>query len=106
MHALVAAVLSATLFPLSPGQHWTLRDVESGAKTEISIRAGRVLNGFPGTGALRVRRSGKTVQAWDAKDRRWEDFLDFGARTGTRYKVELGSSELWRRVVVKVATKT
>jgi hypothetical protein len=105
MHALVAAVLGSTLFPLTPGEHWTLRDVNSGAKTQISVRTGRVLHGLPGSGALRVRQSGQTVQAWDPKDRRWEDLFRFGARKGTRYTVALGATALWRKVAVRIATK-
>jgi hypothetical protein len=105
MHLLLAVVVGWTLFPLAPGSYWTLRDVESGTKNAISIRKGRVLHGFPGAGDLRVRRAGHTVQAWDAKERRWEDFFRFGAKVGTRHEVKLPTT-LWQAVEVRVATKT
>ena len=74
----------------------------------ISVRrvAGAlVLRGFPGTSALRVRRVGQSVQAWDSRDRRWEPFLRLGAPRGTRYRVDLAGTALWRRMVVTVEAK-
>jgi hypothetical protein len=103
--ALVAAVASL-FFPLAPGTHWTLRDLDSGAKTTISVGKGRVLHGFPGVGNVRVRSVGKTVQAWDAKDGRWEPWLRFGTKVGRRYMVRLASTPLWQSVEVGVASKT
>ena len=103
---LLALALTTALFPLTPGTHWTLRDVDSGATTTISVGKGRVLHGFPGAGNVRVRSVGKTVQARDAKDGRWEPWFRFGAKAGTRYKVALASTPLWREAEVGVATKT
>ena len=65
MHLALVVVAASMLFPLTPGTHWTFRDVDSGAASSMAVRAGRVLHGFPGAGDLRVRRNGKTVQAWD-----------------------------------------
>jgi len=101
MHLL--AVAATLLFPLAPGTHWTLRDVHSGAKTTISVAKGRVLHGLPGDGNVRVRSVGKTVQAWDRGH--WEDWFRFGVKAGTRYKVALGSTMLWRDVDVHVVSK-
>jgi hypothetical protein len=106
VHVLLAAVVGATLFPLAPGTQWTFRDVDSGAVTSMSVRAGRVLHGFPGTGDLRVRRVGQTVQAWDRGDGRWEDWFRFGAPVKTSYTVALSGSPLWRRVEVRLVSKT
>lgn len=105
MHVLVAAVLSATLFPLAPGTQWTFRDVDSGATASMSVRAGRVLHGFPGIGDVRVRAKGKTVQAFDRGDGRWEDWFRFGLPAKTAYTVSLSGTPLWRRVVVGLLTK-
>ena len=103
-----SAARQASLFPLADGNRWTLRDLDSGAATTISLRrgaSGLVLRGFPGADALRVRRAGRAVQAWDPEDRRWEPFLRFGAPAGTRYLVDLGGTSLWRSVEVVVASK-
>jgi hypothetical protein len=103
MHVLLAAL---SLFPLVPGHHWTFRDVQSGAKNDVTVGARRVLTGFPGAGALRVRTSGKTVQAWDTHDRRWEAWFRFGLRARSRYKVALAQTSFWQGVEVTVDSKT
>jgi hypothetical protein len=106
MHLALVAAVASLLFPLTPGTHWTLRDIASGARTTISVGKGRVLHGFPGAGDVRVRNAGKTVQAWDAKDGRWEPWFRFGAKKGERYMVRLASTLLWQSVEVRVASKT
>jgi hypothetical protein len=72
----------------------------------MSVRAGRVLHGFPGAGDLRVRQVGKTVQARDLGDGRWEDWFRFGAPVKATYVVALSGTPLWRRVVVHLESKT
>jgi hypothetical protein len=47
----------------------------------------------------------QTVHAWDANDGRWEPWFCFGAKKGTRYKVGLASTPLWRDVEVRVGSK-
>ena len=106
MHLALVGAVASLFFPLAPGTHWTLRDIDSGAKTTISVGKGRVLHGFPGAGNVRVRNAGKTVQAWDAKDARWEPWFRFGAKKGERYTVRLASTPLWQSVEVRVASKT
>ena len=95
-------------FPLADGNRWVLSDVETGATTVISARrqpAGLVLRGFPGTRDLRVRAVGQTVQAWDAADSRWENLLRLGDPAGTKYVVRLSGTDVWRSVVVTVASR-
>ncbi len=95
-------------FPLADGNSWTLRDPDRGSTAVIAARKavkGFVLRGFPGTGELRVRWAGAAVEAWDPVDRRYEPLLRFGARTGSVYRVDLGTSPLWRAVSVTVASK-
>ena len=102
------AARAPSLFPLADGNRWTFTDLRSGTPRVISVRrqAGAlVLRGFPGTAALRVRRAGQGVQAWDAAQRRWEPFLRLGAPRGTRYTVDLAGAGLWRKVVVTVESK-
>ena len=106
MHLALVGAVASLFFPLAPGTHWTLRDIDSGARTTISVGKGRVLHGFPGAGDVRVRNVGKTVQAWDAKDGRWEPWFRFGAKKGERYTVRLASTLLWQSVEVRVASKT
>jgi hypothetical protein len=103
MHVLVAALVGTSLFPLTPGHRWTFRDVESGAKVVIVMRPGHVLHGFPGAGDLRARALGKTVEAWDEEDGRWETWFRFGAPVKTAYAVELEGTPLWQKVEVRVA---
>jgi hypothetical protein len=105
VHVLVA-VLSAALFPLAPGTQWTFRDVDSGATASMSVRAGRILHGFPGVGDVRVRNKGNTVQASDQGDGRWENWFRFGLPVKTAYTVALSGTPLWRRVVVGLLSKT
>ena len=105
MHVLVAAA-ALTLFPLAPGTHWKFHDVESGGATSMSVRPGRVLHGFPGAGDLRVRHVGKSVKAWDRGNGRWEDWFLFGAPAKAIYAVALSQTPLWRKVEVRVASKT
>jgi hypothetical protein len=103
MHVLLAAL---SLFPLVPGHQWTFRDVDSGAKNQVSVGAHRVLTGFPGAGSLRVRAAGKTVQAWDTRDRRWEAWFRFDLPARSRYKVALAQTFFWQGVEVTVDSKT
>ena len=95
-----------TLFPLAPGAHWTFREVGSGAAYSMSVRTGRVLHGFPGTGDLRVRPVGRTVKAWDRGNGRWEDWFLFGAPAKATYPVALSQTPLWRKVELRVESKT
>ena len=98
----------AALLPLADGNRWVLRDLESGVTTTISTtrtRAGLVLSGLPGAGELRVRASGRSIQAWDRARARWEPFLRLGAPNGTRYKVDLAGAPLWRSLTVTVASR-
>jgi hypothetical protein len=104
VHVLLAAV-GLTLFPLAPGTHWTFRDVDSGAASSMSVRAGHVLHGFPGAGDVRVRQVGKSVKAWDRGNGRWEDWFLFGAPAKVTYAVALSQMPLWRKVEVRVASK-
>lgn len=102
---LVAVVATApSPFPLADGSRWTLRGVDTGATRTISVRDA-VLHGLPGAGPLRVRRVGRTVQAWDATQQRWEPLFRFAAPAGSRYAVHLGGTALWRAVIVTVASK-
>src|SRR5690349_5294708 len=106
MHVLIAALVGATLFPLTPGTHWTFREFDSRAVSAMSVRAGGILHGFPGAGNVRVRQVGKTVQAWDRGDGRWEDWFRFGAPTKATYSVALSSTQLWHKVEMRVASRT
>ena len=103
-----AAASAPSFFPLADGNRWTLRGTGAG-ETNVSVDSNRapgfVLRGFPGTGQLRVRAVGSTVEAWDAGSNRWEPFLRLGARAGTKYGVNLSGAPLWRSVVVTVASR-
>ena len=97
------------LLPLADGNRWVLRDLESRATATISTTrtpAGLVLRGLPGAGELRVRASGRSIQAWDRVRARWEPFLRLGAPKGTRYKVDLAGAPLWRSLTVTVASRS
>ena len=105
--AAAASAPSPSLFPLADGNRWLLSD-GARARTAISVeRRGPayVLDGFPGTAALRVRAAGQAVQAWDAGQARWEPFLRLDARAGTTYVVDLTGTALWRSVVVTVVSR-
>ena len=97
-----------SLFPLADDNRWTFRSTAVGGARTMSVerqRGGLVLNGFPGAGPLRVRATGRTVEAWDTADRRWEALLRFGGPTGSAYRVSLGDLALWRGVVVTLESK-
>ena len=92
-------------FPLALRIAWNLAD-ENGNVLEIrSTRASAayVLRGLPGLSSVRVRAQGQDVEAWDARNARWEPFLRLGASTGTQYTVDLAGSPLWRSLRVKVS---
>ena len=97
-----------SLFPLGDGNRWTFRSMTVGGVRTVAVEqrpGGLVLNGFPGVGPLRVRTTGRTVEAWDATDQRWEALLRFGAPTGSAYRVSLGEAPLWRGAVVTLTSK-
>lgn len=103
-----AAGPQPSLFPLDDGNRWTFRSTTVGGVRTVGVEqrpGGLVLNGFPGVGPLRVRTTGRTVEAWDVADRRWEALLRFGAPTGSAYRVSLGEAPLWRGVMVTVTSK-
>ncbi len=103
-----AAGPQPSMFPLADGNRWTFRSETVGGVRTVAVEqrpGGLVLNGFPGVGPLRVRTSGRTVEAWDTADRRWEALLRFGAPTGSAYRVSLGEAPLWRGALVTVASK-
>jgi hypothetical protein len=93
-------------FPLTPGKQWYLTDRTGTVTRTVSIvrrNGGLWLRGFPGLADTRVR--GRTA-AVDARYRaHWVPFLRLGARTGTRYVVDLGPTTLWDRVGVTVASR-
>jgi hypothetical protein len=99
---------SRQFFPLQVRNEWTFENLQyGGAETLTVMRADRGtfrLVGFPGAPSLRVRWSGQTLQAWDARDRRWEALLRLGAPAGTTYTVDL-PQPLWSRVQVTVASR-
>jgi hypothetical protein len=106
--AAAASAPSPSLFPLADGNRWLLRDAERGATSIVSVRRqgrGYVLRGFPGAGDLRVRAAGEALQAWDSREARWEPFLPLGSRAGTTQAVDLGATDLWRNVLVTVASR-
>jgi hypothetical protein len=95
-------------FPLADGNRWTFRAVELNAARTMSVEQtgqGLVLSGLPGAPDLRVRWAGETVQAWDARNDRWEALFRFGAAAGDSYRVNLADTVLWRNVTVTVASK-
>ena len=95
-------------FPLADGNRWILSDVESGGRATVSVArepTGLVLHGLPGTDGLRVRSAGRTIEAWDPVNRRWEQLLRLGAPAGTSYVVSLGGEPLWRSLRVTVASR-
>jgi hypothetical protein len=96
------------LFPLRDGATWKLADQRGAAMVVKASRSGQayVLRGFPGLGSVRVRPKGSDVQAWDAQGARWAPFLRLGARTGTRYRVDLRDAPLWRAVEVTVESRS
>ncbi len=103
-----AAGTQPSMFPLADGNRWTFRSTVVGGVRTVAVEqrpGGLVLNGFPGVGPLRVRTTGRTVEAWDTADRRWEALLRFGAPTGSAYRVSLGEAPLWRGALVSVASK-
>lgn len=110
--ALIGNVAAAgpqpNMFPLADGNRWTFRSDAVGGVRTLSVerrQGGLVLTGFPGVGPLRVRTTGKTVEAWDVADRHWEALLRFGAPTGSAYRASLSEAPLWRGVLVTVASK-
>jgi len=95
-------------FPLADGNRWIMSDVETGDRSTVSLRrqpAGLVLDGLPGAADLRVRAAGRTIEAWDPANRRWEPLLRLGAKAGTTYVVNLGSEPLWRSLRVTIASR-
>ena len=93
--------------PLADGNTWYLAELDGGAPlrvTAVKRSQAFVLRNFPGAGDLRVRARGSAVEAWDESADRWEPFLRLGARTGTRYVVDLAGTA-WRRVTVTVASR-
>ena len=97
------------LLPLADGNRWVLRDLEGSSTATIAVTrrpSGLLLRGLPGAGDVRVRTTGRAVQAWDAADARWEPFLRLGAPAGTRYTVALSDSPLWRSLTATVASRT
>lgn len=96
-------------FPLKQGNRWTFEALGTG--DEATMTATRVrpgvfrLDEFPGAAALRVRWSGGALQAWDARQRRWEAFLRLSAPKGTAYRVDL-AQPLWQQVRVTVASRS
>jgi hypothetical protein len=103
-----AAGAHPSLFPLGDGNRWTLHDLQFGSETTIEVRgraSGLLLRGWPGASELRVRSAGRTVEAWDPSDQRWEPLLRLGAPRGTRYLVALGGIALWRSVEVEIASR-
>jgi len=99
---------SRRFFPLQPRNEWTFQNLRHGGAETLTVARARAgvfrLVGFPGAPTLRVRWSGRTLQAWDGKDRRWEALLRLGARAGTTYAVDL-AQPLWRRAQVTVASR-
>jgi hypothetical protein len=94
-------------FPIAAGDRWTLRDVDLGARRTISILRGfRLLElyGFPGLeDATGIRRKGTQVQVWSTTGQRWLTLLRFGP-AGSRFRVDIPDSTLWRSVDVTVAS--
>ena len=103
------AASTVSHFPLVAGNTWYLVDAKNASASTVSVRTrgagGLFLRGFPGTGDLRIRKAGDAVEAWDVADSRWEPFLRLGAATGTRYKVNLARTGLWRNLLVMVASR-
>ncbi|MCP9486893.1 MAG: hypothetical protein MSC30_13625 [Gaiellaceae bacterium MAG52_C11] len=97
-------------FPLGAGNRWTLEAEDGGRPATISIAQASsdvlVLRGLPGTRELHVRTVGRTIEAWDDGQHRWEALLRLGARAGTKYTVNLSGLSLWRNVQVTVASRT
>jgi hypothetical protein len=95
-------------FPLQAGNEWTFENRRYGGEDTVSVARATAgvfrLVDFPGTSSLRVRWSGKTLQAWDGEQRRWEPFLRLGARAGTSYAVDL-PQPLWGGVRVTIASR-
>jgi hypothetical protein len=96
------------LFPLGDVVTWRLTDQHGAALVVKASRSAEayVLRGFPGLGPVRVRAHGSDVQAWDGRGKRWAPFLRLGARTGTRYRVDLPEAPLWRAVDVTVESRS
>ena len=103
------ATSTVSHFPLAAGNTWYLADAKNASASTVSVRTrsagGLFLRGFPGTGDLRVRKAGASVEAYDVADSRWEPFLRLGAAAGTRYKVDLARTGLWRNLLVVVASR-
>lgn len=103
------ATSAVSHFPLAAGNTWYLANAKDASGSTVSVRARRTgglfLRGFPGAGDLRVRRAGSAVEAWDVAESRWEPFLRLGATAGTRYKVDLERTGLWRNLLVVVASR-
>ena len=103
-----ALAAPAPLFPLRDGATWKLTDHRGATLVVRASRSGDayLLRGMPGLGSVRVRTSGRDLQAWDAQGARWAPFLRLGAPTGTRYRVDLRDAPLWRAVDVTVASRS
>ncbi len=102
------AAAPPSAFPLADGNRWILADVEQNGRATVSVRrqaSGLVLQGLPGAADLRVRAAGRTIEAWDPANRRWEQLLRLGAPVGTTYVVNLAEEPLWRSLRVTVASR-
>ena len=97
-----ALAAPAPLFPLRDGATWKLTDERGAALGVRSSRSGAayMVRGLPGLGPVRLRASGRDIQAWDGQGARWAPFLRLGAAAGTRYRVDLRDEPLWRSMDV------
>jgi hypothetical protein len=95
-------------FPLQARSQWAFEELRYGGTSRMTVTSARGgvfrLDGFPGAPDLRVRWSGKALQAWDKEQRRWEPLLRLGAATGTTYRVDL-PAPLWNGARVTVASR-
>jgi hypothetical protein len=95
-------------FPLEPRSVWTFEDTRYGGTSSMTVTRARDgvfdLERFPGARNLRVRWSGRTLQAWDAAQRRWEALLPLGAKTGTGSRVDLPPPP-WNDARITVASR-
>jgi hypothetical protein len=103
-----AACHGKDLFPLAAGNTWRFESESSRTTRNMSIvrqAGGLVLQGFPGSPALRVRTRGARIDAWDTAAQRWRPFLRLGLPKGSAYRVDLGANPMWRGVRVAVKAK-
>lgn len=97
--------------PGQEGNKWTHLNMKFGGMSTVAVDDSWYgmfyLTGFPGLGdGAWAAWSANTLYVWNADAGAWKTFLRFGAYTGTKYTISLGSGTFYENVQVTVASKS